>query len=509
MRIENFLKSSILAVAVLGSWGWALNNGLALTPPMGWNDFNTFGANITEADIKGIADVIAASGFKDAGYVFVNVDDNWFTNPARGSNGVLTSDPKRFPDGMKALGDYIHAKGLKFGIYGDRGLKTCDNIPQSGSYGNEVLDAKTWASWGVDYVKVDNCFPHTGTAPGSDGSQMGGTADGTEPDARYLAAQQTDYTNISNAVVASGRPMILSICAWRYESWMPALGNLWRTENDIKNNWASITKVMAGTYKYAASAKPGAWNDPDCLEVGNMAVNNGLPILTIEEQRSHFGLWCIMASPLIMGNDPRNLSAAAKAILLNKEAIAIDQDSNGIQGTIVHQAGSSQVWMKPIGKASGNSKAVLLFNGGTSTATISATWAEIGLPKGSAAVRDIWATSNLGNSVDSVSLSVPAHGLRLLRIEEGPTSLATTLPDAVKGVRLLGTGEVEISGDLAGQLPLHLSIVGLDGRVESATELDHAGVSVLPRALASGMHLAVFSRNGQPLASVPVVATGR
>lgn len=377
----------------------ALNNGLALTPPMGWNSWNIFHENINETQIKGIADAMVSSGMKDAGYIYLNLDDNWMAT-SRDANGNLRADPTRFPSGMKALGDYIHSKGLKFGIYGDRGLRTCHHYyagpvgSQSGSYGNEVRDAQTFASWGVDYLKYDNCDP----APGSN--------------------MQTDYTNMKNALASSGRSIVYSICAWQYQSWMPANGNLWRTTADIANNWNSMIGLYDINVGLYASAGPGAWNDPDMLEVGNGG-------MTDTEYRTHMSLWAIMAAPLIAGNDIRSMSQATKDILMAPEIIAVDQDALGKQGQKVSDNGNLEIISKQLSGT--NVRAVALFNRGTSASNITVTWSQIGLPAGNATVRDLWARVDRGTFNNSYTVSVPAHGTAMLKIvsgSSGPTPTA-------------------------------------------------------------------------------------
>lgn len=373
----------------------ALNNGLAKTPPMGWNSWNIFHGDIDETKIKQIADAMVSSGMKDAGYVYLNLDDNWMANPARDSNKNLIPDPKRFPSGMKALGDYIHAKGLKFGIYGDHGSMTCMNVPQSGSYGYEDKDAKTFASWGVDYLKYDN----------------GNIVSGSN--------QKTDYENMQKALANCGRPIVYSICMWQYKDWMPATGNLWRTTNDICDKWDNgndwlrgIINLVDENSKYASSAGPGAWNDPDMLEIGNGKC-------TTEEYRTQMSMWSMMAAPLIAGNDIRNMSQATKDILLNTEVIAIDQDPAGIQGTKVKSQNGLDVWSRTLGNKEDNTKAVALLNRNSSAANITVNWSDIGL-SGSVTVRDLWAKSNKGSFTGSYTASVPAHGTVLLKVSSAP-----------------------------------------------------------------------------------------
>ncbi|MBP2629607.1 MAG: alpha-galactosidase [Firmicutes bacterium] len=380
------LKSALSGAAL----SLTLNNNLAKTPPMGWNSWNVFQGNINENQIKQIADTMVSSGMKDAGYVYLNLDDNWMANPARDANGNLKADPKRFPSGMKALADYVHSNGLKLGIYGCRGTMTCMGIPQSGSHGYEQKDANTFASWGIDYLKYDNC----------------NTVDGSD--------MRTDYQNMQTALANCGRPIVYSICAWQYQDWMPATGNLWRTTGDITDKWDNGTNWFCGIInavdanaKYASAATIGAWNDPDMLEVGNGGC-------TTEEYRTQFSMWSMMSSPLIAGNDIRTMSQATKDILLNTEVIAVDQDSAGIQGYRVDNKNGLEVWCKPLGMA-GTTKAVALLNRNAAAANITVNWADIGLT-GSATVRDLWAKTDRGSFSDSYTVSIPAHGTVMLKV---------------------------------------------------------------------------------------------
>ena len=379
----------------------ALNNDLAKTPPMGWNSWNIFAGNIDETKIKQIADAMVNSGMRDAGYAYLNLDDNWMANPARDSSGNLRCDPTRFPSGMKALGDYIHSKGLKFGIYGCRGTMTCMGISQSGSYGNEQRDANTFASWGVDYLKYDNC--------------------------NAVGNMQTDYQNMQRALANCGRPIVFSICAWQYQSWMPATGNLWRVSPDITDKWDNGTNYFKGIINaidanagYASSASPGAWNDPDMLEIGNGGC-------TTEEYRTQMSMWSMMAAPLIAGNDIRTMSQTTKDILLNSEVIAVDQDPAGIQGTRVSAGSGLEVWCKPLGSANGTTKAVALLNRNGTAANITVNFANIGL-SGTVTVRDLWAKADRGSFSGSYTMSVPSHGTGMLKLTGTVSPTPTPTP---------------------------------------------------------------------------------
>jgi alpha-galactosidase len=379
--------ASLLALAPLTCR--ALTNGLASTPPMGWNSWNNFGCGINETIIRGIADTMATNGMKAAGYQFINIDDCW--QISRDPDGVIVPDPSKFPSGIKALADYVHAKGLKLGVYSDHGLQTCGGRP--GGYGYEYLDANTYAAWGVDYLKYDNCNLPTGDVPA------------------------TDYFHMSDALMRSGRPLTFSICAWSFVSWNPDLGNLWRTTGDISDSYPSMTSKLGDNCKPAFLAGPGRWNDPDMLEVGRGG-------MTTTEDRTHFTLWCIMAAPLIAGNDLTSMSAQTLAILTNPEVIAVDQDPAGEQGFQVAGSSTSQVWCKPLGVGF-NFKAVALFNNDTNTAAVTVNWTDLGLQPGVAMVRDLWARTDLGNFTNSFTTNVPAHGVVLLKVSGTAPALPT------------------------------------------------------------------------------------
>ena len=359
-------------------------NGLALTPPMGWNSFNHFGCAINEALVRETADAMVASGMQAVGYQYVIIDDCWMA-PTRDANGNLQGDPKKFPNGMKAVADYIHTKGLKFGLYLDRGTKTCGGYP--GSYGYEVQDANQLASWGVDYVKYDNCA--------------------------VVGKLYADYTKMHEALVATGRPIVFSMCSWGFPGILvPQLdiAQLWRTSSDIKDNWDRMIQIGEANNIYAAYAEPGHWNDPDMLEVGNGG-------MTDIEYRTHFTMWAFMAAPLIAGNDLQNMDEATKLILTAPEVIAIDQDPLGIQGTLVSNLSSSnglEVWSKML--SGSNTRAMMFLNRTTQAARIVAYWNEIGLPIGSATVRDLWEQKDLGVYNYGYIANVPAHGVVLLKV---------------------------------------------------------------------------------------------
>jgi alpha-galactosidase len=371
---------------------------LALTPPMGWNSYNHFNCNISESLIRETADAMVASGMRDAGYQYLNIDDCWMA-AERNADGSLPPDPKKFPSGMKALADYVHAKGLKLGIYLDRGTETCGHFP--GSYGYEIQDANTLASWEIDYLKYDNCSP----APGS--------------------SLVTDYINMSNALKATGRPIVFSMCSWGFPgSWVSSqkIAHLWRTTSDIKDTWDSIMSIMDANSVPATFAGPGHWNDPDMLEVGNGG-------MTDTEYRAHFTMWALMAAPLIAGNDLRNMSQATIDILSAPEVIAINQDPLGRQGMLVGNIQGTkkpEVWSKIL--SGNNVQAVALLNRSDQTADISVRWADLGLPDGPATVRDLWLRSDMGVFPSGYTASVPSHGVVLIRVAPVKSNLPTVTP---------------------------------------------------------------------------------
>jgi alpha-galactosidase len=360
------------------------SNGLAKTPPMGWNSWNKFRGQVSDKVVREIADAIAANGMKEAGYVYINIDDTW--QGQRDANGVLQPNSK-FPD-MKALADYVHSKGLKLGIYSSPGPRTCANY--EGSYGHEELDAKTWAAWGIDYLKYDWCSAGEVFKP---------------------ADMQALYQKMGDALLATNRPIVYSLCQYgleHVETWGPKVGgNLWRTTGDIGDNWRSMSQIgfdrQTGLEKYAG---PGHWNDPDMLEVGNGGMSDA-------EYRTHMSLWSMLAAPLLAGNDVRNMSDATKAILLNREVIAIDQDRLAKQGYRMSKDGDKEVWARPL---AGGDWAVALFNRGESPATIAANWSELKL-SGKHKVRDLWKHADVG-SVENFSAEVEPHGVVMIRVSK-------------------------------------------------------------------------------------------
>jgi alpha-galactosidase len=390
--------SAILLAAILILASLALSQApaptLAPTPPMGWNSWNKFACNVSEDLIRQMADAMVASGMKDAGYQYIIIDDCWQTD--RDRNGTIVADPAHFPSGMKALADYVHAKGLKFGLYSDAGTKTCAGRP--GSRGYEFQDARQYAAWGVDYLKYDWCSTST-------------------QDAR------SSYELMRAALDASGRAIVFSICEWGKSKpwlWAKDVGNLWRTTGDIQDRWQGkqewspgdccsygmldILDQQAGLESYAG---PGHWNDPDMLEVGNGG-------MTVAECRAHFSLWAILAAPLIAGNDLRDMKPEIREILTRKEVIAVDQDPAGHQGRRVRKKGNLEVWSKLLHDGS---RAVVLLNRGTADAEISVSWNDLGYPAHlSAKVRDLWQAKDLGDRKRNFSALVAPHSVVMVKV---------------------------------------------------------------------------------------------
>jgi alpha-galactosidase len=341
--------------------------GLAATPPLGWNDWYAFYCNVDEQLVTQTADAMVASGMKDAGYRYVNLDDCWASH-SRDANGDLQADPQKFPHGMPWLADYVHARGLKLGIYEDVGTETCAGYP--GSYGHARQDARRFASWRIDFVKVDWCNVPFGEFPGLSHQDV----------AKRL------YGEYSQAIRDSGRPMLFSICEWDPSlepwTWAPAISEMWRTNNDYGNSWSAILHNLDGEAGLARYAGPGHWNDPDILQVG---LPGGL---TDTEDQAHFSLWSLLAAPLQAGNDLRSMSARTRQILTNREVLAVDQDRLGAQGDRVARDGDADVWARPL---AGGDRAVVLLNRGTDDLSIATSAARLGLRKApDYAVRDLW-----------------------------------------------------------------------------------------------------------------------
>jgi alpha-galactosidase len=366
------------------------------TPPMGWNSWNHFATKVTERDVMGAADALVSSGMRDAGYIYVNVDDTW--EGERDANGVLHSNSK-FPD-MKALGDYIHARGLKFGIYSSPGPLTCGKF--AGSFGHEQQDADLYASWGVDYLKYDLCS-FRGMM------QDAGKKYPADQDLPNRAMREA-YTKMRQALNHTGRPIAFSLCQYGWNNvweWAPGIGgNVWRTTGDIHDNWPKMSAIGFGQAGLAKYAGPGHWNDPDMLEVGNGG-------MTPDEYRTHMSLWALLAAPLIAGNDLTQMSDDTKAILMNKSVIAIDQDPLGKQGDRLRAAGPLEIWTRPL---SGGAVAVGLFNRGEDTEPITFTAAEVGLPKVHSA-NNLWTGQQITAVNGAYTFIIPKHAVVLLRLQ--------------------------------------------------------------------------------------------
>jgi len=355
---------------------------IAATPPMGWNSWNHFAEKVDDATIRATADALVSTGLRDAGYIYLNIDDTWAGK--RDASGVIHPNEK-FPD-MKALADYVHSKGLKLGIYSGPGPKTCAGY--EGSLGHEEQDAQTYAQWGIDYLKYDWC----------------------QPPPQRADDMKNAYTKMHDALVKTGRPIVLSLCQYGWHKvweWGPSAGgNLWRTTGDITDRYNSMAEIGFNQNGLEKFAGPGHWNDPDMLEVGNGGMNE-------DEYRTHFSLWAMLAAPLIMGNDLTRMTPYTLDILTNREVIAVDQDPLGKQGFRVAEEGPFEVWMKPM---SDGSKVVGLFNRQRTGEQITANFTQIGM-HGEAAVRDLWLKKDVGTFKDFYSAYVPPHGVVLVRIK--------------------------------------------------------------------------------------------
>nr|WP_234327302.1 ricin-type beta-trefoil lectin domain protein [Streptomyces sp. NRRL WC-3742] len=375
---------------------------------MGFNDWNAYGCNVSESLIKSTALAMHDNGMQSAGYEYVNIDDCWMTH-SRGSDGRLVPDPGKFPDGIKGTADYVHSLGLKLGIYESAGLQTCAGFP--GSLGHETADAQSFAAWGVDYLKYDNCYAGPGcwlnTCPNGN-----------------KAPAQTRYTAMRDALAATGRPILFSLCNWGEENvwtWGASVGNSWRTTNDINASYSSMLSIFHSNVNLAPYAGPGHWNDPDMLEVGNGSLSE-------VESRSEFSLWAEMAAPLIAGTNIASASPATLATLTNTRVIAVDQDPLGKQGTMVSSVNGLDVLAKPL--ANGD-VSVALFNETGSTATISTSAAAIGKTGASGyTLTDLWSGAT-STTTGTISASVPAHGTTMFRVAGGT---GTTTGGAVRAV---------------------------------------------------------------------------
>jgi alpha-galactosidase len=338
---------------------------------------------VDDAAVRAMADAMASNGMREAGYVYVNIDDTW--EAGRDAQGTITTN-KKFPD-MKALADYVHGKGLKLGIYSSPGPNTCAGY--EGSYGHEQQDANTYAAWGIDYLKYDWC-----------GARNLYTDEEMQP----------VYQIMGDALLATGRPIVYSLCQYgRQDVWKWGAdvgGNLWRTTGDIRDAWDSMTRIGFGQAPLAPHAQPGHWNDPDMLEIGNGAMSD-------TEYRTHMSLWAMLAAPLLAGNDLRTMTPAIRDILLNREVIAVDQDPDGKQGTRAWASGEQEIWTRPL---AGGASAVAAFNRGAAPATVTIRWADLRIDPRDATVRDLWTHTNVDARGPEYVVTVPSHGVVMLRV---------------------------------------------------------------------------------------------
>lgn len=389
MNVRSLFALPALAFALCAN----AQSTLARTPPMGWNSWNHFAERVTDADVRATADQLVSTGMRDAGYVYVNIDDTW--QGTRDANGEIHSN-ERFPD-MKALADYVHSKGLKLGIYSSPGEKTCAGF--AGSYGHEAQDAKTYAAWGIDFLKYDLCSFHDKMADET-------KANGNDPaagDTLMIAA----YRKMGEALGATGRPILYSLCQYGLAEgwkWAPSVGaQMWRTTDDINDTWERMIIIGQSQADLAPYAGPGHWNDPDMLEVGNGGMKP-------DEYRGHMGLWVLLSAPLLAGNDLTKMTETDKAILMNHDAISIDQDPLGKQATRLYQHGDMSVWTKPL---TGGRVAVGIFTSSWGQRTIGFDLAAVGFPQG-ANIRDVWAAKDLGRHTGTFHGTVGRHGSMLL-----------------------------------------------------------------------------------------------
>ncbi|MBO0864566.1 MAG: alpha-galactosidase, partial [Mycobacterium sp.] len=400
--------SAFVAVVTIGApqRALALDNGLAPTPPMGWNGFTRFSRDVTASIVEAEAQAIVSSGMQAAGYNYVDLDGGW-NLLGRGSDGELLPDPSKFPDGIKPLADYVHSLGLKFGIYTSAGNTNCSGTSE-GSFGHYQQDADTFASWGVDFVKVDWCHVPVNSFPDQTAEQV----------AMTLGQQFRD------AIANAGRPMVFDYnlnqtCPndcndWE---WAAPIANEWRTNTDPHDNWQSVVQSFDRNVQNFAAAGPNAWNDPDSLEIGNGG-------LTPDEERSEFSLWSEMAAPLLAGNDPSTMSEATRSIFTNTDVIALDQDPLGKQGFPVSDSDGKWVLTKPL--ANGD-RGVVLFNQNDTPATVSTTVTQIGLPGGLSAytLRDLW-THTTAETAGTIEATLPPHASVMYRV--APTDNPANYP---------------------------------------------------------------------------------
>ncbi|MGA8439482.1 MAG: glycoside hydrolase family 27 protein [Candidatus Sulfotelmatobacter sp.] len=384
MKATHYCAYVLIGVLLLLVTGilWAQESMLARTPPMGWNSWNHFACEVSDAVVRAEADALVASGMKSLGYTYILIDDCW--QGTRDAEGYIRSNA-RFSD-MKALAEYVHSKTLKIGIYSSPGPKTCGGY--EGSYGHEEQDAQTYAAWGMDYLKYDLC-----------------SYDG-------MGDQVAAYKKMGEALKKTGRPMIYALCQYgMQEGWQWGAsvgGNLWRTDDDIRDDYYVMAELGFGQNGLEQFAGPGHWNDPDMLEIGNGG-------MTTDEYRTHMTLWCILAAPLITGNDLAAMDAETRDLLTNPEVIGIDQDPLGVQGRRIKQEGPLEVWMKPL---KDGSAAVGLFNRGWGAMPVTVDFRDVGFGA-SAVVRDLWEKKDLGPFQKKYTAIVPQHGAVMLQVKRG------------------------------------------------------------------------------------------
>ena len=358
------------------------DNGLARTPPMGWNSWNKFADRVDEVVVRTMADAMVASGMKDVGYTYINIDDTW--EGPRDGQGNITGNQK-FPN-MKGLAEYVHSKGLKIGLYSSPGPETCGGYP--GSYGHEVQDAKTYAAWGFDYLKYDWCGANR---------------------IYQISEMQPVYQKMGDALLASGRPIVFSLSQFGSPAvwaWAPKVGgNLWRTTGDIEDTWKTMDAIGFSQFAIAPYARAGHWNDPDMLEIGNGG-------MTADEYRTHMSLWSLLAAPLLAGNDLRTMTEETKSILMNKEVISIDQDPTASPVKKISEQGPLVVAARPLLH---QIWAVGLFNRSDAMAKITVGWKQLG-SRGKEQVRDLWEHKDLGSFADQFTAEVPSHGVVLITV---------------------------------------------------------------------------------------------
>ena len=467
-------------------------DGLALTPPMGWYPWNEFGQEPqNETLIKETAEALIRSGMKDAGYVYIGPDEGICFS--RDASGKLISNLARYPSGLRGLGDHLHARGLKYALYTDAGSRTCSKA-MPGTKGHEFEDMKAFAEWRADYVKVDWC-----------------NTEGQNP--------EQAYTRLRDAQLAAGRPIVFSLCSWgdgQPWKWAAAVGHLWRTTADIcgpgKASWAMAMQNTAANEKLYVAAGPGHWNDPDMLITGMSGLGEA-------QNRSFFSLWCMMASPLIAGNDLRSMTESTITILTNREAIGINQDPLGIQGRIVRRDGAAEVWAGK--RLFDGSQAVLVFNPASAPATVEVTPDDVGFEESAPLyVRDLWKHETSGPRAGNVRVTVAPGDVALLRVSKAdsfplPPIIVADSYRAVYRARANAPQEltqaITVRNNGSGALPLWKVHAGLPSwllvTVSQSGNTQTFSTKVSTAGLAKGRyHAVVRADNREPLSGLPMSA---